>query len=254
VERLPKIEPDCFAKQDQAAEEQRAEARKRQLAAEQEMKAGAERFTAAHPGMDISQGNVVTKAWLNAHPWQPLMMGPRDKIAGCKSAICKGLVMESGTHSLEFVCLVKTGWHRYGVCRPDMDPTKVDSPSRDTDRGWSIFAGGEGSGTPAKWAGNFEHNSSFNPWEGMRCWEVGDTVRLALDDHGDTSGRWSLTVFLKKQGEHSFTRLGVATDNENGVVLQGRLCWHVEMSEMGESVRIQNAISHVGRLSSPWLG
>lgn len=207
------------------------------------------RFTDAHPGMDISRGNIVRKAWLNALPWQPLRTGERDQTAGCKSAICKNHVMTSGTHSIEFACLVKTGWHRYGVCHPRVDPTQIDSPSRDTDRGWSIYAGGTGSNTPEAWAGNFEHNSSYNPWDGMCSWEQGDTVRLVVDETerrthlGDMI--WSLTVFLKQKDKNTFKQLGVATDNRNGVVLSGPLCWHVEMSHRDEAVRIQRAVSIV---------
>lgn len=245
---LPTIEPDYFLAQEQAAAQARDVARRQREVAERQMKANAETFTNAHPGMDIARGNVVRKVWLNALPFQLDKTGPRDKTAGAKSAICKNLVMTSGTHSIEFVCLVKTGIHRYGVCHPDVDPTQTDSPSRDTANGWAIYAGGKGSGTPTSWAGCVDYKGiPLAKWDGMRCWEQGDTVRLVLDDFGDNSGRWSVTVFLKQQDEHTFKRLGVATDNSNEAVLSGPLCWYVEMSECDEAVRIQNAVSKLPR-------
>jgi hypothetical protein len=246
---LPTIDPDFFVAQEQAAAQARDVARRQREAAERQMKANAEIFTDAHPGMDISRGNIVRKVWSNALPFQLDKTGPRDKTAGAKSAICKNHVMRSGTHSIEFVCLVKAaGIHRYGVCHPDVDPTQTDSPARDTPNGWTIYAGGSGSGTPTSWGGCVSTNApSPGKWDGMRCWEQGDTVRLVLDDLGDNSGRWSVIVFLKQQDEHTFKRLGVATDNSNRAVLSGPLCWYVEMSDSDGAVRIQNAVSKLPR-------
>ena len=84
------------------------------------------------------------------------------------------------------------------------------------------------SGSAAGWAyalrnGNLRHGGSWSEWAGQEGCPPGATVGLRLDLTAGT-----LEVF--RDGR----RLGVMAEG-----LAGPLCWHAELIDAGEAIRIQ---------------